>query len=342
MRVKRALANLWKGFHYLFQWLGRKKTSRIHPTFQSSFIQYWLCQNWSQERWLQEFEMMQNVIIPEIILQSVADTKAGYAVYPTQIKGCSHSNIDMLEMALSAADQCGMKVRVGLGFNDEWWSIDTYDPQWLEQESEINRVIATEIQMMYSKHPSFAGWYIPHEFNPLMAMTVEQLANLNQFYRKIAGSIQLDSYQTIMAAPFYNARLSEPFTMALWSYILYHVFKDSGIGILALQDSVGAGFNTVEDLDEIFDATRKVTSKMGMKLYAVTETFQENEGKEGNPEGNFSPAPQRRIEKQLVKVAPYVQGYVAFSLNHYQNRNTADQASGYEEYYWYTFHPSSI
>lgn len=341
MQIKQALAKLWKGLLYFFQWLRRKEKSRIHPTFQSSFIQYWLCQNWSQERWLQEFEMMHNVNIHEIILQSVADTKAGYAVYPTEIKGYSHSNIDMLETALSAADQCGMKVRVGLGFNDEWWSIDTYDPEWLEKEAEINRVIATEIQMMYSKHPSFAGWYIPHEFNPLIAMTIVQQANLNQFYRKIAGALRLDSPQTIMAAPFYNARLSEPLTMALWSYILYHVFKDTGVGILALQDSVGAGFNTVEDLDEIFAATRKVTNNMDMKLYAVTETFRENEENGENSGGKFSPAPQRQIEKQLVKVAPYVQGYVAFSINHYQNRDTADQASGYDEYYRYTHHQLS-
>lgn len=336
MWVKHVLASLWKRLLYFFKGLERKEKMRIHPTFQSSFIQYWLCQDWSQERWLQEFEMMQNITIHEIILQSVVDTKAGYAVYPTKIKGYSYSNIDMLETALSTADQCGMKVRVGLGFNDEWWSIDTYDPEWLEEEAEINRIIATEIQMMYSKHPSFAGWYIPHEFNPLMAMTVEQQTNLNQFYRKIAGAIKFESSHTIMTAPFYNAFLSEPLTMALWSYILYYVFKDTRVGILALQDSVGAGFNTVGDLDEIYAATRKATNEMNIKLYAVTETFQVNVEKKENLGGKFSPASQRQIEKQLVKVAPYVQGYVAFSLNHYQNRNIAGQATGYDEYYRYT------
>lgn len=332
MQILRALY-VW-GRRILDFFTGLPKMFRTRPTFSGSFIQYWFCQDWDPARWVQEFQMLQKIGINEIILQNIVDTKGHYAVYPTQMKGYSSHKINMVETALTVAASCGMKVRIGLGFNNDWWTIDTHDQAWLKQEADVNQVIATEIIMMYGDHQALSGWYIPYEYNPLMALSPDQQTYLNGFFKEIGETLKSNSSQSIMVAPFYNARLSGPVTLALWSNTIHHVFKNTGIDILALQDSIGAGFNSLDDLDEIYEATQKACEELGLILYAVTETFEEGEGE-------FQAALQGRINEQLSKVSPYVRGLVAFSINHYQNGNDPNQVKGYEDYSrYYLAHPN--
>jgi hypothetical protein len=296
--------------------------------FSSSFIQFWFCKNWDLERWLEEFQMLQKIGISEIILQTIADTKSHFTVYPTKIAGYTSNDIDMVARVLVAADRVGMKVRVGLGLNDEWWSVNSRDEEWLNHEAEANSEIATEIITRYDGHQSFVGWYIPHEFNPLIALNPYESFDLNQFYKKIAGTIKSKSARTIMVAPFYNARVSGPVSLTLWSNLVENTFKNTGIDIFALQDSIGAGFNTLDDLDEVYAYTKQAIDKIGLILYAVTETFDKTSDV-------FKPAQQDRIQEQMLRVSDYVSQFVAFSIDHYQNGNDPAQVKGYEDYSCY-------
>jgi hypothetical protein len=131
-----------------------------------------------------------------------------------------------------------------------------------------------------------------------------------------------------MIAPYYNACLSGPVTLTLWTNIIRHVFQDTGIDIIALQDSIGVGYNTLEDLDVIYAYTKKVTTEIGLILYAVTETFEDVEGEK-------LPAPHRRILKQLATESAYVRRFIAFSINHYQNSNEPTQISNHGDFYRY-------
>lgn len=322
MKIKQELHNWWKWFFRLFRF--RKSES----TFSSSFIQYWYCQNWEYERWFKELQMLQKIGISEIVLQSIVDTKAHYAVYPTKMAGYSSNSIDMVETALLAADNLSMGVRIGLGFNEDWWSLKAHLPSWLDHEAEINTVIFREIKTLYDGHQALVGWYIPYEFHPLMALDYIQQANLNKFFQKIAKTIKESSKDTIMIAPFYNAHLSETMTLAFWSIIIRHVFQDTGIDIIALQDSIGSNYNHLKDIDEIYASTKKAVEEIGLILYAVTETFEETEG-------GKSPAPHRRILKQLARESAYVHKFAAFSIDHYQNGNEPTQKKYYEDYYRY-------
>ena len=106
----------------------------MKPVFSSSFIQYWFCQNFDSKRWIAELIMLKDIGINEIILQTIADTGVKYAVYPTKITGY----IDMVGTVLSAADSLGMKVRIGLGFNNEWRTKNASSQDWLNTEASIN------------------------------------------------------------------------------------------------------------------------------------------------------------------------------------------------------------
>jgi len=97
---------------------------------------------------------------------------------------------------------------------------------------------------------------------------------------------------------------------------------------VALQDSVGAGFNKMILLDSLYSYTKKATDAIGIKLYADTETFVAKSSK-------YASASQEQISQQLSAERKYVQGFVAFSINHYQNGNIAGQESNYNDYYNY-------
>jgi hypothetical protein len=297
--------------------------------FSSSFIQYWYCENFTKDRWKQELTMLKKLGINEIIIQTTADTKGKYAAYPTNIKGFSHGDIDMLENVLTEADLLSMKVRIGLGFNDDWWTIRATDKEWLSKEASVNKEIIGEITKVYGGHPSLSGWYIPYEFCQYTAISSTQQGYLNGFLRQITHEINLKSPgKNIMISPYYNGKDSKTVPLPVWFLMVRNIMYRSGVDILALQDSVGVGYNTADQLDNIFLYTRKAVNSVGISLYSVTETFK------SSVKGNVAES-QDIITKQLEIEKAYVQGFVAFSINHYQNSNEKSQRKASKEYYKY-------
>lgn len=298
----------------------------VNPVFQSSFIQYWYSEDFDRERWKQELVMLKKLGVNEIILQTIADTKTKYAVYPTSLPGYSHNDVDMLENVLSEADLLSVKVRMGIGFNDEWWNKRAVDQTWLNNEASANKAIIDEVVNLYGNHPSLNGWYIPHEFDQFTAITSMQQSHLNSFLKEMVLEIkQKTSDKDIMISPFYNGRYSLNSLLPAWSSMINNVLDGTGIDILALQDSVGVGYNSIGDLEDLFSYTKKGTDQAGIKLYSVTETFITTSS------GNV-PVPQFNISEQLFRVKPYVEGFVAFSLNHFQNANEPSQLENYNQY----------
>jgi hypothetical protein len=299
------------------------------PLFSSSFIQHWYCEDFDQNRWKQEITMLQRLGINEIILQAVAFTDAKYTVYPTKLEGYTANDVDMLKNILTVADSLSMKVRIGLGFNHEWWNKKASDFTWLNDEADKNKAIVNEIVEIYGNHSSINGWYIPYEFSQITAITLKQQSNLNSFYKQIAAEIGRKSPgKDIMVSPYYNSKYSWEPLLPVWSLMVRNILKDTGVDILALQDAVGAEYNTLDQLEDIFSYTKNAAEAIGVKLYSVTETFT------SIPTG-FLTAPQSSIFKQLSAVRPYVQGYAAFSINHYQNANEPSQLDNFEEYHNY-------
>lgn len=305
-----------------------KLETSAKPVFSSSFIQYWFAQNWKYDRWFNELSVLQNIGISEIILGNVADTRVKYAVYPTKITGYTCNDIDMIETALQAADSLGMKVRIGLGFNNRWWIMNAFNQRWLNSEAEINKTIVKEITEMYVNHNSFDGWYIPYEYYQLTALTKTQQSNLNNFLKQITFEIKSNSHKNIMIAPFYHGKLSLITSLPAWSKMNENILKGTGIDIVALQDSIGAGFNKMALLDSLYSYTKKATDTLGIELYADTETFAVESSK-------YVSASQVRISEQLFTEKKYVKRFVAFSINHYQNINISGQESNYNDYYNY-------
>lgn len=304
------------------------QTTAIKPVFSSSFIQYWFAQDWTLERWQNEFTMLKEIGITEIILQNIADTKEKYTAYKTAIPGFTCNDIDMLENALTAADGLGISVRMGLGFNGDWWSKNASDSAWLQAEVNNNKEIINEIVTKYGSHQSLKSWYIPYEFSQFTARTTTTQTNLNNFFKQIVAEIDAKKPGNVMIAPFYNGKFSWLTPVSSWSTMLQNILKGTGVDIIALQDSVGVGYNTLTQVTSLFSYSKKAATAIGMKLYADTETFTSTSS------GNVS-ATQSRIASQISAEKAYVEGFVAFSVNHYQNKNVQTQLTNYNDYLKY-------
>ncbi|RII33834.1 DUF4434 domain-containing protein [Clostridium chromiireducens] len=299
------------------------------PIFKSSFIQKWYAKDFSLERWIEELRMLQNVGIEEIILQSIVDTKNKEAVYNTLLEGFVSSENDMIKSALDAAEYIGIKVRVGLGESEDWWEKGWYDFKWLSEEADINKKIVNEILGKYGDHKAFGGWYIPYEFSEFFITTKSQQINLNLFYKSIAEEIKSKNKNfSIMIAPFFSSNRFKIGSVGLWKKIIQNVLVDTSIDIVSLQDSIGVGYNTFENVSALFYYTKQATDALGITLYADIETFDSTE------KGNI-PVDLKKILKQMSEVYCYVDGFVAFSINHFQNKNEENQIGNYNNYLEY-------
>lgn len=290
--------------------------------FRASFIQYSYCQNWEPERWREEMDMLKAVGIEELILQTVADTGSRYAAYPTQIDGYTAGPTDMVGRALAAAEEAGLRIRLGLGFNKEWWGEIARETAWLEREAAANTAIVDELWSRYGHSPALAGWYIPHELSAATAPAEEHQQRFNDFYRTIAARIREHSDLNIRVSPFYNSSWNAGVSLPEWTELVKNVLKDTGVDEVALQDGVGAGHNTLEQLPALFEHTQQATDALGVRFLANIETF----------DTDFRPAPFERIVRQFELERPYVEGFIAFSVNHYQSGCKPAQADGYAAY----------
>ncbi len=305
----------------------------MKPYFCASFIQSWYCDQWSINRWHQEISMLQDVGITEVIIQSSANTNPmnKYASYPSKMSGYRSNDVDMLANALDAADDLTMKIRIGTGDNCEWWQWwkkGIWGPSWLLNEARVNISIVDEIAAEYAAHPSFVGWYLPYEIDNLMAITRRRQTDLNTFFTSIISEIHLRTPEkTVMVSPFYNSNFSRLGSLKNWTKAITHIFIGTGIDIIALQDSIGAGFNKVSQLEAIFSSAEKATEAVGAALYANNETFRSIAG------GNV-PSDLRSVLLQMETVRPCVAVFVAFSLSHYcdKDRETRNYLD-YKNYY---------
>ena len=68
---------------------------------------------------------------------------------------------------------------------------------------------------------------------------------MNSFLKQITSEIKINSAKDIMIAPFYHGKFSLLGSLSTWSKMLENILNGTGIDIVALQDSIGAGFNKI-------------------------------------------------------------------------------------------------
>ncbi|MGN1246165.1 MAG: DUF4434 domain-containing protein [Muribaculaceae bacterium] len=283
---------------------------------RGSFLQHHLCRNWTDSRWQQEFKAMREAGMDFVILMSTVDTDtAGItrAIYPTAIEGIIHSGNDVLEACLRNAANAGIKVVIGLNFDDRWWQIGSGTPPlWLEHSLMQGNDIAAEIMRNY--FPRYAnviqGWYWVWEVepsfcnNPVILEVLTQALNVNlDFLHGLSPSLP------VLLSPFMNQSLGSSDNCAhVWQHILTNAHFADG-DIFAPQDCIGSGYLSPDCVEEWFEKLHNIIpEKPAVRFWGNIELFDQR---------FWTSADIGRVKRQHDAIAPYVDGFISFAYSHY-------------------------
>ncbi|HEY3415004.1 MAG TPA: DUF4434 domain-containing protein [Armatimonadota bacterium] len=301
---------------------------KAHPIANGTFIQDYLCRNWTDATWLAEFRYMKALGMRYMVFGAVADGKTHTCVYPTSLPGYHlvEPNTDPLGACLRNAEKAGIRVFVGLNFHGDWWARGSYDSAWLNSQMEEGNRIADELYNRYhARYPrAFYGWYWVWEVDNISAQSPSKAATLSGALDVSVRHLKsLNPGMPVMLCPFMNYRLGTP---ALYRGFWERVFASCALGrgdIFAPQDCVGAGGLTLDNFAQWFAALRKaVDTKPGLVFWSDTETFYQDD---------WTSATLNRFVRQLKGVQPYVEGSITFAWSHYYSPNNVD--AGWQKTY---------
>lgn len=300
-------------FHYRFE---QKNMGTDIPSFCGSFIQEYLVVNWDDKRWDQEMEMLKEAGMKYLIYApALLVSEQGNAAtnYPSTLFKKKQQN-KTLEKCLRSAQKNGVKIFIGLNFNERWWKFD-YEANWLYTQMEMGNRVADEIVALYKdKYPdAMYGWYWTWEVDNLNCMTEESQSILAK-----ALNVNLDHLSKItpkmpfMMSPFMNYKVggnAEKYGK-MWENVFAQTHFRIG-DIFAPQDCIGAGGLNLDNLWEWFSKLKQaVNTKPGLKFWGNVETFDQR---------FWTSAPLERVKKQLEIVNGYVGNIICFAYSHYNS-----------------------
>lgn len=306
-----------------------ENTVKNYPVVTGTFLQLWAFSSYTSQQWENHFNKLKEVGIDTVIVQWTATTPYG------QFKDCYYGTSLAEDNAASdyvcyssciyrmfeAAKYTGTKIFLGLNISDEWWSFSSLDAAWSETQATLGVNIASELYEKYYADytENFAGWYWPWElYNHMsgnMAVTSAQFINMY-----MEGLTEIDASLPIMLSPFLTENVTPGITEAVWNKFFDTADFRNG-DIFCSQDSVGAGYVRLENLESYFEAMSKaVTAEKGLIFWANNENF--------NPD--FTSADISRFVSQMEITDEYVTGHVTFAYSHYYH---PDKYPSYHQQY---------
>ena len=304
--------------------------NKSYPIVSGSFIQCDMVYTWDDKMWTKEFQYLKEVKMDYLVLMGASSTEGDTikTIYPSEISGTvmKYDGIDVLDNLLRNAEKAGIKVFLGINFNNDWWKKYAYDPSWLYTQMEKGNLVADEIFTLYhSKYPNaFYGWYWMYEVNNLNFITEEQLKVLTKAIDiNLTHLTEKNERLPVLLSPYMQSSFSTPELNARnWKYIFKNTLLSQG-DIFCPQDSIGSGGLNIDKLDKWFSALKKaVDTKPGLLFWANNENFIESDR---------SSATLDRFLKQLQLTNPYVTNHITFSYSHYYSPNNIN--SGFHKTY---------
>ncbi len=265
---------------------------------------------WPSTSWVQVLESMREVKMDTVIVQMLAREEGNGSTYSFMRPAGQN---DPTETILSYADTNGFKIYLGL-YLSRWFSSMT-DSNLLARLTRENVAIATQAHARYlqgGRHPSFAGWYLPYE-SWTANYTAAEVAALRGFFAAVSqGCKALTPGAPVSISPFISADRPGP---ARVEQLYTEILRDSGIGILMLQDSVGAqGWtsNIPQRVQPYAAAFQRACATNRVQFWGNLETFEISSG-------IFQSCEVARLKTQFDAMGPYGENFITFDFVHYMN-----------------------
>ncbi|MET3512457.1 hypothetical protein ABIC63_000217 [Pseudacidovorax sp. 1753] len=218
----------------------------------------------------------------------------------------------LLQMLFDEAARQGMGVRLGLPYDERWWTtLGAKQPEalpaFLDQTRE--RSLAAMRSEPWPAHAAFRGWYLPYEIDQYNWATPERRRLLTAWLRELAAEPLKRSQPRLAVSTFYS-RLPTPGSLdGLWAEIL-----DAALLRPMLQDGVGvAGMGNYAGLEPL----RRLLRQRGVAFDLIVELFEQLPNPPGQPDGfRARAATLERVRAQLEVARTYGAEHVlAFAID---------------------------
>lgn len=285
----------------------------------------------TRNQWEKEFEYLSQVGINLIIIQFSVYDKEAY--YLSDLVPCI-TKVDQIETILSLADERNMQVMLGLSLNSSYWYGEKPGSYW-DEELAWNKKVIDELWKKYGLHPSFWGWYIPHEIDDVTAKPEPMRQLIARLLHEISSYCHLKTPQLpVGIAPFYSMAMT-PAKFELW---WTKTLSDAGIDILMLQDGVGCHRVDIQrDIPPYYNAGKNACIHTGVEFWTDLEIFDQIHCPPVDDlpldKWDALPADINRIKAQIETTAPYVSRIVCFDFTHYMSPQMGEkQKNLFNEY----------
>ena len=220
-----------------------------------TFVQLFGKDDWSEAQWEAFLSEIKSLGMNTLIVQYTAFKNAYNDItwFDSQNTFTIQKSKNTLPRLLKVAENQGIEVYLGLYFDETYWQHQT-DASWLELHARYCIEIAQELQAQFGNSKAFKGWYIPHEPEPDAYHTDEQIALFRDvFINPIAHKLHQWGNKPIAIAAFWNSALTSPEQL---QHFMAELSK-SPLEIIMLQDGVGAGHVTLEQLKTYYLSAEK-------------------------------------------------------------------------------------
>ena len=340
--------------------------------FNSTFIEGWLANDFSEEQWQETISQWQavgitSVIIGETVIREASgEINAFYSsslvLSPENTALGGKIHYDSVDKILSHCQAAGIKCFVSMGTDSSFWNInicrhDSSDGPGQEAFIEQTKRLLPYMNELYdlyaSRYPdAFYGWYFSPEISNSVEYEdvekcrtgVETLSLVLDLY--LAERDRLDASMPMLLSPYVNIKAEATWCThdsavlgGFWQSVLETAAFRSG-DILSPQDSVGAGGMQLEHLAEWTKAYRTAVDNAGkgMKLWSNAESFRILTDM---PDRSWAELTQSSfvttLVAQLELAEPYVDGFTSCSFSSYYNTVSAGESyfEAYQQYLRY-------
>jgi Domain of unknown function (DUF5109)/Domain of unknown function (DUF4434) len=271
--------------------------------------------NWGRAEWEREFDTFVAAGLDTVIL-----IRAGWGDRLSFPSASISSQVptlpvyaDMPELFMGLADQRDLAFYFGLYDSGYHW----HRHDW-QTEVALNREFAREAWDRYGGHPSFKGWYLPHETADTSARIIDINTALAEHVRGIADL-------PVLISPYWHGRaddgepadqrgrlpaLSVAEHVTQWDEIFAR-FRGL-VSHCAFQD--GTAYEA--ELPEFWRAAREAADRHGIELWSNVETF------DRDMPIQFPPIEWRKLVNKLQAAEPHVSKAITFEFSHFLSPNS--------------------
>lgn len=288
---------------------------------------------WREQDWAELFQHFEALGLSQLIVQwSVYEDRHFY----TRSGAARQNDVLPIEAILNLADRAGMRVWLGLAFEEAYWREIAGKPEavkpYLQKLAERSAAIAAELVPLVRRHASFAGWYIPHEIDDVSWRDPERRELLYDFVADLGDRLQAQMPDAAVAVSGFSNGAMDPIAFRVfWETLLR---RAPSVDTVLFQDGIGARKLDFYELPLYTEAIRDAAVAADRKVVAIVEVFDQVAGPPLNDQAfQAVPAPLKRIIRQLELAQGYAPTAVAFSVPEYLSPKGGDAARTlYEEY----------